>query len=107
MTFAGCSAAEDVPAPLIASLVPDYGPAGRTISIRGSYFCAQPDPDEEGDPSACKNTGTVSFDGVPATVAQYNDKNIMVEVPVLPPGAVDVQLVVVARPSNRVVFVVE
>lgn len=93
---------------MIASLAPSHGPAAATITILGSYFCAQPDAEDEGtDPSGCKSMGSVSFGAVPATVTQYSDTSVMVEVPGLPIGSVDVKLVVVGRSSNRATFVIE
>ena len=97
----GCSAGEDVPEPLIASVSPDHAPPGASVMIVGDYFCQEPDGDQ------CANAGTVAFDSTPANVGMYTEQAIMVEVPGVTPGLVEVRVMAAGRTSNAVEFRVE
>ena len=100
----GCSANDDIPAPLISSLNPNHGPAGGVIMVAGQYFCQQP-PGE--DPACDSAAGTVSFDAAPGIVSAYTDTSIMVEVPTGLSGHVTVRVTAAGRTSNAATFTVE
>jgi hypothetical protein len=101
----GCSANEDIPAPLIASLNPNHGPAGAVIMIAGQYFCQAPQAE---DSQACDSaTGTVSFDAAPGIVSAYTDTAIMVEVPTGLSGHVTVRVTAAGKTSNAAGFTAE
>jgi hypothetical protein len=105
----GCTGGDDIHTPVIGSIVPDRGVAGASVMVNGSYFCGQPeaaDPDEA-DPLLCANMGALTFSGAPASVGQYTDSAMVVEVPTVPPGEVPVRVSVVGRVSNAVMFTVE
>lgn len=97
----GCSAGEDVPEPLITSVMPDHASPGASVMIIGDYFCQEPDGDQ------CDNGGTVTFDSTPANVGMYTDQSIMVEVPSVTTGRVDVRILAAGRTSNAAEFRVE
>ncbi len=97
----GCSAGEDIPEPLIASVTPDHATPGASIMIVGDYFCQEPGGDQ------CDNTGTVAFDATPANVGMYSEHTIMVEVPAVTAGRVDITVTAAGRTSNNVEFRVE
>lgn len=101
---AGCAANEDVPAPLVASIVPDHGLPGAVVMISGSYFCQRPDNGQE-DPT-CDAVGVVEFGTVPGATTSWSDNAIMVEVPHAS-GDVDVSVTAMGRISNGVSFTVE
>jgi uncharacterized protein (TIGR03437 family) len=96
-----CTAGEDVPAPALSSITPTHASPGSIVTLDGSFFCQQT---ENEDPLACKNTGSVEFASVPATVGVYSDQMISVEVPALEPGSVAVSVVSAGRRSNHVTF---
>lgn len=98
----GCSAGGDVPAPLIASVSPNHAPVGGSVMIAGDFFCQRPDAELQ-----CDNRGTVSFDSTPANVGMYSDHAIMVEVPSVTSGPVDVTVTAAGRTSNDVEIRVE
>jgi hypothetical protein len=104
LLVAGCSANEDVPAPLIASIVPDHGAPGAVITIAGSYFCQRPDNGQE-DPT-CDAAGTVYFGTLPGIATTWADNAIMVEVP-QGLGKVDVSVIAAGRVSNTSGFTIE
>jgi hypothetical protein len=79
---------------------------GTTITLTRSYFCAQPESPDE-DPLACENVGAVTFGSVPATIAQYTDMTILVEVPDVAPGPLDIHVSVSGRTSSSARFLVE
>jgi len=62
-------AAETITAPTIVSLTPAFGPAGTSVTVKGLNF------------GWSQGANTISFNGVPATVASWTDKNITVTVP--------------------------
>jgi hypothetical protein len=97
----GCSAGDDVPAPLIASVTPSHGTPGTSVMIIGDYFCQEPEGDQ------CDNGGTVAFDATPANVGMYSEHTIMVEVPGVTPGVVDVTVTAAGRTSNNIEFRIE
>jgi hypothetical protein len=99
----GCSANDDIPSPLIASLNPDHGPAGAVIMVSGQYFCQAP----VGDDPACDTIGTVSFNAVPGIVSAYTDDSIMVEVPAGNVGHVTVRVTAAGKTSNAAGFTQE
>lgn len=103
----GCSAGDDVPAPLIASVSPNHAAPGASVMIVGDFFCQNPDAGDEEAPGECANSGTVSFGSTPANVGMYSEHAIMVEVPNVTPGPVDVRVTAAGRTSNDVEFRVE
>jgi hypothetical protein len=98
----GCSANDDIPSPLIASLNPSHGPAGAIIMVDGQYFCQA--PVDQQDPVCDATIGTVSFDSVPGIVSAYTDTAIMVEVPSSLSGSVTVRVTAAGRTSNAASF---
>ena len=104
LVCAGCAANDDIPAPLIASIVPDHATAGAIVMIAGSYFCQRPNNGQE-DPT-CDTAGTVDFGTVPGIATTWADDAIMVEVPHAT-GGVDVSVTAAGRISNSVSFTVE
>ena len=105
MAMLGCSANDDIPAPLIASLNPSHGPAGAVIMVSGQYFCQQPGMGE--DPACDAAAGTVSFDASPGIVSAYTDTAIMVEVPDGLAGHVTVRVTAAGKTSNAAGFTAE
>lgn len=101
-----CSAADDIPAPAIASLFPTHGPPGTTITIEGSHLCQQPE-DEESDPLRCDHEGDVVVASTPALVSEYLDTRIVAVIPELAPGPAGVVVRVVGRSTRDVTFVVD
>jgi uncharacterized protein (TIGR03437 family) len=104
--LAACSRGDDIPAPTIASIVPERGGPGTVVTVAGDSFCQQPEHDEE-DPFECAKVGAVLFGAVPAPVGMYLDTTITAEVPDLASGEVSVIVSVGGRRSNGVSFVVE
>ena len=102
----GCTASDDIHPPSIGAVMPTSGMAGTTITVIGSYFCAQPETPDE-DPLACENVGAVTFGSVPGTIAQYTDMTILVEVPGVAPGPLDIHVSVSGRTSGGARFLVE
>ena len=103
---AGCSANDDIPAPLISTVMPSHAAPGTPVMISGDYLCQQPDADEL-DPLACANTGTVTFGSSPANIAMYTEHQVSAEVPALVPGAVSITVSVAGRRSNQLPFIVD
>ncbi len=98
-----CSANDDVPAPLISSIVPSHAPAGSVVTIAGSYFCQRPQNGSNEDPN-CDIVGTVHFGQAPGTPSSWMDTSIMVEVPPGVAGTVDVTITALGKTSNSVSF---
>jgi IPT/TIG domain-containing protein len=108
LVLSACSGNDDVPAPSISGVQPDHGMPGITVMVSGSYLCQQPHADgSDVDPLACAHIGTVTFGTAPGVAVSYTDTVATVEVPALPPGAVDVAVSVAGRNSNRISFLVE
>jgi hypothetical protein len=103
--LAACAANEDVPAPLIASIVPDHATSGAIVMIAGSYFCQRPDNGQE-DPT-CDTAGTVEFGTTPGVATTWADDAIMVEVPNGGPTKVSVTVIAAGRISNAVSFTID
>lgn len=108
-TAAGCTTNDDIHTPALGAITPEHASPATVVVISGSYFCAQPEPEdgEEVDPLACEHTGTVSFNAVPGNLGEYTDTRITVEVPPLAPGVISVRVAVAGRTSNSVEFTVE
>jgi hypothetical protein len=102
----GCTQSDDVPAPLIATVLPDHAAPGVSVMISGHGFCQQPDTGDE-DPLACANMGLVEFGQVPGSIGSYTDDMISVEVPALAAGSTTVSVAVAGRRSNRASFFVD
>src|SRR2546430_9690425 len=83
LMFAGCTANDDIPAPMIANVVPNHAPPGQIVVIGGSYFCQRPKNGSDQDPH-CSAIGSVSFGMVPGTPTDWTDTATMVQVPVNP-----------------------
>ena len=103
MAMLGCSASDDIPAPLISALNPNHGPPAAVIMVTGQYFCQAP----VGEDPACDTVGTVNFGAVPGIVSAYTDTAIMVEVPDGVAGQVPVTVIAAGRASNSVTFTAE
>lgn len=102
---AACAANEDIPAPLIASIVPDHATPGAIVMIAGSYFCQRPANGQE-DPT-CGTAGTVNFGTVPGISTTWADDAITVEVPSSAPTKVSVTVTAAGRISNAVSFTID
>lgn len=79
---------------------------GTQVRIEGNYFCLQSVIDDM-DPFACHVMGSVLFGASVTSASQYTDTLITAEVPSAPPGALRVSVLVGARSSNALEFVVE
>ncbi len=101
----GCSAGDDVPAPLISNIVPAHGVPGAVVQVHGSDFCQRPAGTTD-DPN-CDVAGTVHFGAAPATPASWMDTAILVEIPAGITGGVRVQVIAAGRMSNTVPFTVD
>jgi len=101
---AACSANDDFPAPQIASIAPDHATPGTAVLIAGDYFCHQSEEDPQGPP--CTTMGAVSFGEMVANALQYDETQIMVEVP-SGVGTVDVTIAVAGEQSNAIAFTFE
>lgn len=101
---AACSAGDDVPLPMLTSIVPNHGPVGAIVQLSGAYFCQKANIGE--DPT-CDTIGTVRFGAAQGTITTWNDVAIMVEVPAASSGQVDVTVVAAGRTSNGVGFTIE
>ena len=86
---------------MIASVVPDHGPAGAIVQVSGAYFCQLPDTGNE-DPT-CDAVGTVHFGTTSGTPTSWSDTSILVEVPAVT-GRVALSVTVKGRTSNSVEF---
>lgn len=102
----GCSANDDIPAPLISTVMPSHAGPGTPVMISGDYLCQQPEGDEL-DPLACANTGTVTFGSLPANITMYTEHELSAEVPSLAPGSVRITVSVAGRRSNQLEFLVD
>jgi hypothetical protein len=105
VTLAACAANDDIPSPLIASIVPDHATSGAIVMMAGSYFCQRPDNGQE-DPT-CDTAGTVNFGTVPGVTSSWADDAIMVEVPSSAPTKVSVTVTAGGRISNAVSFTID
>jgi hypothetical protein len=104
VVFAACSANDDIPAPIVSSVVPDHAPVGTIVVVNGSYFCQRPGSGSAEDPTCPSVVGTVRFGAVPGTPSSYTDVAIMVEVPLGLSGSADVSVTAGGRTSNSVAF---
>jgi hypothetical protein len=104
IVVAACSANDDIPAPVIASVTPSHAIPGVQVVIDGSYFCQQP---ESADPLACKQSGVVLFGSEPSSLEQYQDTTISVDVPALTPGPTTVYVSAGGKMSNGADFSVD
>ncbi|HEX3766007.1 MAG TPA: IPT/TIG domain-containing protein [Kofleriaceae bacterium] len=106
--LSACSANDDVPAPAIGAVQPDRAAPGVSVTVSGSSLCQEPRTDgSDGDPLACDHVGTVLFDTAPGVATSYTDTAVIVEVPSLPPGPVDLSISVAGRSSNHLSFTVD
>ncbi len=105
LAAASCTANDDVPAPIVASVTPSSANPGSVLTIAGSYLCQQPGSDE--DPLDCQNMGEVDFGDSPVAPIMWTDTSISVEVPNLDTGEIDVSVSVAGRTSNSVSFTVD
>jgi hypothetical protein len=104
-SLVACSARDDVPAPVVSSVVPNHAPANAVVMVSGSYFCQRPNVNPE-DPT-CPVTGTVLFGAVPGVPSTYSDVSIMVEVPAGASGATTISITAGGRTSNSIAFTVD
>jgi IPT/TIG domain-containing protein len=105
--WAACSANDDVPAPTISAVQPDHAVPGASVTVSGSFLCQAPRSGSDVDPLACDHVGTVLFGTTPSLAASYTDTAVVVEVPSLPPGPLDIAVSVAGRSSNSLPFVVD
>jgi hypothetical protein len=101
LVVAACSANDDVPAPLVSSVVPDRAPAGALVTVNGDYFCQLPGDME--DP-LCDTVGQVQFGAAPGTPSLWSETQIMVEVPQGIAGDVPLTVIALGRASNAITF---
>jgi hypothetical protein len=104
--LAACSANDDIPAPQVASITPDQGPANAVVQVDGSYFCQRPEGTLQ-DPTCPSIAGSVQFGQVPETPVTWQDTAIQVEVPSGVTGSVAVSVTAMGRASNSVSFTVQ
>jgi hypothetical protein len=102
----GCTAGDDLPAPLISTVTPTHGQPGSSIELRGDYLCQQQEL-EEADPLACENVGTVVFDQTTSTPGSYTEHEVTAEVPGLEPGSHRIIVQVAGRHSNALSFTID
>jgi hypothetical protein len=107
MALAACAANEDIPVPGIIGIAPDHGVPGAIVTVAGQYLCQEPRSDENRDPPLCRHLGTVMFGAAPATATSYGDTMVVVEVPAVARGRLDVIVSVAGKSSNRVPFVID
>ena len=108
LAVAACAVTEDVPVPGITAVKPDHGSPGITVTVTGKYLCRQPPRDGEGmDARVCAHVGTVLFGAAPGDVISYTDAMVLVKVPALSSGALEVVVSVAGQSSNRMPFLVE
>lgn len=100
-----CTANDDVPAPVLASVSPAQASVGATVVISGSYLCQQPDGSDL-DPLACAHTGSVTFGVVPASVSEYMDSQVTAQVPDLMVGATTIAIATGGLTTNTIGFTV-
>lgn len=105
--WAACSANDDVPVPTSRAVQPDHAVPGATVTVSGSSLCQMPQSGSDVDPLACDHVGTVLFGTTPSLAASYGDTAVVVEVPSLPPGPLDLAISVAGRSSNSLQFVVD
>ena len=99
--LAACSANDDFPAPQIASINPTHATPGTAVLIAGDYFCHQSEEDPQGPP--CTTMGAIYFGSMVANALQYDETQIMAEVPT-GVGSVDVTISVAGERSNAITF---
>jgi hypothetical protein len=100
-----CSASDDLPPPVLASVSPTQASVGATVTISGSYLCQQPDDGSgEVDPLMCVHTGSVTFGVVPAGITSYGDTSITAQVPDIDTGPVEISVAVGGRTTNSLDF---
>lgn len=104
LLLAGCTAGDDLPAPVLSSISPEHALGGTAVTIQGEYLCQQPETE---DPSSCANIGTVFFGQTPATVGDYGETMIQADVPELASASYPVSVIVAGRRSNAVSFTVD
>jgi hypothetical protein len=100
-----CSASDDLPPPVLASVAPTQASVGATVTISGSYLCQQIDDGSgEVDPLMCVHTGSVTFGVVPAGITSYSDTSITAQVPDVDAGPVEISVAVGGRTTNSIDF---
>ncbi|HEY3801616.1 MAG TPA: IPT/TIG domain-containing protein [Kofleriaceae bacterium] len=104
--LAACTANDDIPAPVLASVTPAQAGVGAVVMVSGSYLCQQPEGSDT-DPLACAHTGSVSFGVVPANVTQYTDSSITCQVPDVAQGPTQISVATGGRTSNGIDFTIE
>jgi hypothetical protein len=83
------------PPPIISSVSPNTGGIGTTVILSGSYF------------GEMQQSSTATFNGVPATVASWNDASITIAVPAgLSAGVKNLTVQVAGLASNSISFTV-
>ena len=107
--LAGCTANDDVHAPSLANVNPPRASLGFSIVLTGNYFCQQPEShgEDDVDPNACENVGSVLFGSAASAASQYTETSITVDVPDLPAGVLAVRVSVRGRTSNSVDLTIE
>ena len=99
-----CTWNDDVPAPLVSSVVPDHAPTGALVTVNGDHFCQRPGDVE--DP-LCDATGQVTFGAAPGTTSMWSETQIMAEVPQGVAGEVVLTVIARGRASNAISFTAE
>lgn len=106
--LSACSANDDVPAPVLASVTPDHAGVGASVMLAGSFLCQQPEGSgDEVDPLACAHTGSVMFGVEPAIVTQYTDSSATAQVPDMPAGSVEIGIATGGRTTNTIDFTID
>jgi IPT/TIG domain-containing protein len=104
---AGCSASDDVPAPVLSTVQPDHAPPGAVVTLHGQYLCQHPDPGSGDQDPICNSVGTVNFGAAPGTATTWTDSTISAEVPAAVAGLVDLSISIDGRTSNSIHFTVD
>jgi hypothetical protein len=104
----GCSANDDIPAPQLAGVVPDHAAVGSIVVIDGSYLCQEPSPAPDDPMFACSSDGTIAFDQAFASATTgWTDTGVMVEVPLVASGPVEIIASHAGKTSNAVSFTID
>ena len=105
---AACSSNDDIPAPLLAGVVPASASPGAIVSVDGSYLCQEPDGPSDDPGFQCDSDGTISFNQTPAiATSAWTDTGVMVEVPTEAAGVVQITATQNGRDSNSISFTVQ
>ena len=106
---ASCVSGDDIPPPTLSGALPSHASPGDSVELSGSNFCQQvsnPNPD---DPNLdCSPAGgQILFGSFATSASTWTDSTVMIEVPAVNPGDVDVTVTVGGRTTNSITFTVD